>query len=55
MAIKVKEVPIEAHNNVTKVKQYHAPLHHIYTLNWSGRLSVVKVFRLFLIPSVLLT
>jgi len=26
MAIKVKEVPIEAHNNVGKVEQYHMPL-----------------------------
>jgi hypothetical protein len=30
-------------------------LRYIYTLDQSSRLSVVKVFRLFLIPSILLT
>ena len=32
MAIKVKEVPIKAYNNIKKVKQYHAPLCHIYKI-----------------------
>jgi len=32
MAIKVKEAPIEAYNNVKKIKQYHMPLRHIYKI-----------------------
>ena len=32
MAIKVKEVPIKAHNSVRKVEQYHAPLCHAYEI-----------------------
>jgi len=32
MAIKVKEVPIKAHNNVGKVEQYHAPLCRAYEI-----------------------
>jgi hypothetical protein len=28
--------------------------HYMHTLNWSGRLSIVKVFRLFFIPNALL-
>ena len=32
MAIKVKEVPIKAHNSVRKVKQYHILLRRIYKI-----------------------
>ena len=32
MAIKVKEVPIKAHNSVRKVKWYHAPLRRVYKI-----------------------
>ena len=32
MAIKVKEVPIKAHNNIKKVEQYYAPLCRIYKI-----------------------
>ena len=32
MAIKVKEVPIKAYNNVGKVKQYHMPLYYVYKI-----------------------
>ena len=32
MAIKVKEVPIKAYNNIRKVEQYYMPLHRIYKI-----------------------
>jgi len=32
MAIKVKEVPIKAYNNIKKVERYHAPLHCVYEI-----------------------
>jgi len=32
MAIKVKEVPIKAHNSVKKVERYHAPLRRVYKI-----------------------
>jgi uncharacterized protein (UPF0248 family) len=32
MAIKIKEVPIKAHNSVGKVEQYYIPLHRIYEI-----------------------
>jgi len=32
MAIKVKEVPIKAHNSVRKVEQYHIPLRRAYKI-----------------------
>jgi len=32
MAIKVKEVPVEAHNSVRKVEQYHALLCRAYKI-----------------------
>jgi hypothetical protein len=32
MAIKVKEVPIKAHNSIKKVKWYYIPLHYIYEI-----------------------
>ena len=32
MVIKVKEVPIKAHNNIGKVEWYYMPLHHIYKI-----------------------
>ena len=32
MVIKVKEVPIKAHNSVKKVKQYYMPLHRVYKI-----------------------
>jgi len=32
MAIKVKEVPVKAYNSIKKVKQYHAPLRHVYKI-----------------------
>jgi hypothetical protein len=32
MAIKVKEVPIKAHNSVGKVEQYYVPLRHVYEI-----------------------
>ena len=35
MAIKVKEVPIKAHNNVKKVKQYYTPLRRAYEIIFS--------------------
>ena len=30
--IKVKEVPIKAHNSIKKVKRYYILLHHIYKI-----------------------
>ena len=30
--IKVKEVPIKAHNNIRKVERYYIPLHYIYEI-----------------------
>ena len=30
MVIKVKEVPIKAHNSIKKVKRYYMPLYYIY-------------------------
>jgi len=32
MVIKVKEVPIKAHNSVRKVEQYYAPLCRVYKI-----------------------
>jgi hypothetical protein len=32
MIIKVKEVPIEAHNNIRKVEWYYMPLYYIYKI-----------------------
>ena len=32
MAIKVKEVPIKAHNSVGKVEWYYMPLRYIYKI-----------------------
>ena len=32
MVIKVKEVPIKAHNSVKKVEWYYMPLHYIYKI-----------------------
>ena len=32
MAIKVKEVPIKAHNNIGKMEQYYILLRHIYKI-----------------------
>jgi hypothetical protein len=32
MAIKVKEVPIKAHNSIRKVERYYAPLRHVYKI-----------------------
>jgi uncharacterized protein (UPF0248 family) len=32
MAIKVKEVPIKAHNSVKKVERYYIPLHRVYEI-----------------------
>jgi hypothetical protein len=32
MAIKVKEVPIKAHNSIGKVEWYYIPLHCIYEI-----------------------
>ena len=32
MAIKVKEVPIKAHNNIKKVEQYYMLLYYIYKI-----------------------
>jgi len=32
MAIKVKEVPVKAHNSVGKVEQYHALLRRVYEI-----------------------
>jgi len=32
MVIKVKEVPVKAHNSIRKVEQYYAPLRHIYKI-----------------------
>jgi len=32
MAIKVKEVPVKAHNSIKKVEQYHALLRRVYKI-----------------------
>jgi hypothetical protein len=32
MVIKVKEVPIKAHNSIKKVEQYYMPLHRVYEI-----------------------
>ena len=32
MVIKVKEVPIKAHNSVKKVEWYYIPLHRVYKI-----------------------
>jgi di/tripeptidase len=32
MAIKIKEVPIEAHNSVGQVERYYTPLRHTYEI-----------------------
>ena len=35
MAIKVKEVPIKAHNNIGKVEWYYMPLRRVYKIIFS--------------------
>ena len=32
MVIKVKEVPVKAHNSIKKVEQYYILLHYIYKI-----------------------
>ena len=32
MVIKVKEVPVEAHNNIKKVEWYYIPLYRVYKI-----------------------
>jgi len=32
MAIKVKEVPVKAYNNIGKVKRYYVPLRRVYKI-----------------------
>ena len=32
MAIKVKEVPVKAHNSVRKVERYYTPLRRVYEI-----------------------
>jgi len=32
MAIEIKEVPVEAHNSIGKVKHYHTPLQQAYDI-----------------------
>ena len=32
LLIKVKEVPIKAYNNISKVKRYYNPLYYIYKI-----------------------
>ena len=32
MAIKVKEIPIKAYNNIGKVEWYYMPLYHVYKI-----------------------
>jgi hypothetical protein len=32
MVIKVKEVPIKAHNSIRKVEQYYIPLRRVYKI-----------------------
>jgi hypothetical protein len=32
MAIKVKEVPIKAHNSIEKVERYYIPLRRVYEI-----------------------
>ena len=32
MAIKVKEVPVEAHNSIGKIERYHQPLRRVYEI-----------------------
>ena len=32
MVIKVKEVPIKAHNSIKKVEWYYIPLYHVYEI-----------------------
>jgi len=32
MAIKVKEVPVKAHNSIKKVEQYYTPLRRVYKI-----------------------
>ena len=44
MVIKVKEVPIKAHNSVKKVKRYYIPLHRVYKIISLELKSVNKKF-----------
>jgi hypothetical protein len=44
MIIKVKEVPIEAHNNIRKVEWYYMPLYYIYKIISLKLKSVCKEF-----------
>ena len=32
MAIKVKEVPVKAHNSIKKIKKYYIPLCRVYKI-----------------------
>jgi len=32
MAIKVKEVPVKAHNSIRKVERYYTPLYRVYKI-----------------------
>ena len=32
MAIKVKEVPVKAHNNIKKIERYYMPLRRVYKI-----------------------
>ena len=32
MSIEIKEVPVEAHNSVSKVERYHAPLRRAFKI-----------------------
>ena len=32
MIIKVKEVPVEAHNSIKKIERYYAPLYCVYKI-----------------------
>ena len=35
MVIEIKEVPIEAHNSIGKVKRYYTPLQQAYKIIWN--------------------
>ena len=44
MVIKVKKIPIKAHNSVKKVKKYHILLHRVYKIIFLKLKSVSKEF-----------
>jgi hypothetical protein len=46
MVIKVKEVPIKAHNSVKKVEQYYIPLYCIYEIISSELKGISEEFTL---------